>query len=182
SPELLEQVAKLPPANDRPDVDPTHYRTPDPNFRFLRVLKIFRVPMLLGLILVAADAIAQLVLPAAIRLGVDQGVTENRGDVIIIAAVLAFGVTLADWLVQRAQVQVTGKNGERILYLLRMKVFAHLQRLGLDFYEREMGGRIMTRMTTDVDALSQFVQTGLTTAVVSLLSFFGVLIAILVIN
>ncbi len=182
SPELLAQVAKLPPANDRPHVDPQHYHQPDPAFRFIRLLRIFRAPLLLGLILVGADAIAQLVLPAAIRLGVDQGVTENRGDVIIIAAVLAFVVTLADWLVQRAQSQVTGRNGERILYLLRMKLFAHLQRLGLDFYEREMGGRIMTRMTSDVDALSTFVQTGLATAVVSLLSFFGVLVAILVIN
>ncbi|WP_152363751.1 ABC transporter ATP-binding protein [Microlunatus speluncae] len=182
SPELLAQVAKLPPATDRPRVDPEHYHRPDPAFRFIKLLRIFRAPLLLGLILVAADALAQLILPAAIRLGVDQGVTEDRGDVIIIAAVLAFVVTLADWLVQRAQSQVTGRNGERILYLLRMKLFAHLQRLGLDFYEREMGGRIMTRMTTDVDALSTFVQTGLTTAVVSLLSFFGVLVAILVIN
>lgn len=182
SPELLEQVAKLPPVTDRPDVDPQHYRRPDPAFRFVGLLRVFRAPLLIGLILVAADAIAQLILPAAVRLGVDQGVTENRGDVIIIAAVLAFVVTVGDWLVQRAQIQVTGKNGERILYLLRMKLFAHLQRLGLDFYEREMGGRIMTRMTTDVDALSTFVQTGLATAVVSLLSFFGVLVAILVIN
>ena len=63
-----------------------------------------------------------------------------------------------------------------------MKLFAHLQRLGLDFYEREMGGRIMTRMTTDVDALSTFVQTGLANAVVSVLTFFGVLVALLVIN
>ena len=45
--------------------------------------------------------------------------------------------------------------------------FAHLQRLGLDYYERELGGRIMTRMTTDVDALSTFLQTGLTTTSIS---------------
>src|SRR5437016_4375339 len=59
---------------------------------------------------------------------------------------------------------------------------AHLQRLGLDFYERELSGRIMTRMTTDVDALSSFLQTGLVTAVSSVLSFFGVMAALLVIN
>ncbi len=63
-----------------------------------------------------------------------------------------------------------------------MKTFAQLQRLGLDYYERELSGRIMTRMTTDVDALSTFFQTGLATAVVSLLSFVGVLVAILVID
>ena len=63
-----------------------------------------------------------------------------------------------------------------------MKTFAQLQRLGLDYYERELGGRIMTRMTTDVDALSNFLQTGLITAVVSLLTVLGVLVTLLVID
>src|SRR5205823_5653766 len=45
-------------------------------------------------------------------------------------------------------------------------------------YDREMAGRIMTRMTTDVDAFSQLLQTGLIQALVSLLSFFGVLIVL----
>jgi ATP-binding cassette, subfamily B, bacterial len=66
--------------------------------------------------------------------------------------------------------------------MLRVKLFAQLQRLGLDFYEREMSGRIMTRMTTDVDALSTFLQTGVVTMVSSVLTFFGVLAALLIIN
>jgi len=77
---------------------------------------------------------------------------------------------------------VVGRNGERLLFTLRVKLFAQLQRLGLDFYEREMSGRIMTRMTTDVDALSSFLQTGLITMVSSVLTFFGVLAALLIIN
>ena len=77
---------------------------------------------------------------------------------------------------------VVGRNGERLLYTLRVKLFAQLQRLGLDFYERELNGRIMTRMTSDVDALSTFLQTGLVTMVSSLLTFVGVLAAMLVIN
>jgi len=63
-----------------------------------------------------------------------------------------------------------------------VKLFAQLQRLGLDFYERELSGRILTRMTTDVDALSTFLQTGLVTMVSSVLTFFGVLAALLIIN
>lgn len=182
TPELLAQVERLPPATEQPEVDPDEIRRFDPDFRFRHLLRLFRTPLLLGLALVAADALAQLVLPSAIRLGVDSGVTEGRGDVIWLAAGIAFVVTLADWGIMIAQTRVTGRTGEGILYLLRMKLFAHLQRLGLDFYEREMGGRIMTRMTTDVDALSTFVQTGLATAVVSVLSFGGVLVALLVIN
>jgi ATP-binding cassette, subfamily B, bacterial len=60
-----------------------------------------------------------------------------------------------------------------------VRSYAHLQRLGLDYFEREMAGRIMTRMTTDVDALSTFLQTGLSTALVSVLTMVGVAIALL---
>src|ERR1700745_2981244 len=91
-------------------------------------------------------------------------------------------IARADWLVNWAETMVVGRNGERLLYTLRVKLFAQLQRLGLDFYERELSGRIMTRMTTDVDALSTFLQTGLITMVSSVLTFFGVLAALLIIN
>ena len=182
TPELLAQVAALPPATAQPEMDQDEVRAPDPDFQFRHLLRRFRLPLLVGLLLVAADALASLVLPATIRVGVDDGILQNDGSLILLAAGIALAVTLADWVVSIYQTRVTGRTGERILYALRIKLFAHLQRLGLDFYEKEMGGRIMTRMTTDVDALSTFVQTGLATAVVSVLSFFGVLIALLVIN
>lgn len=182
TPELLAQVAALPPANDTPGMDAEAVRAPDPAFKFRHVLRAFRLPLLVGLALVAADAVASLVLPATIRVGVDDGILRQDGNLILLAAGIALSVTLLDWVISIYQVRVTGRTGERILYSLRIKLFAHLQRLGLDFYEKEMGGRIMTRMTTDVDALSTFVQTGLATAVVSVLSFVGVLIALLVIN
>ena len=83
------------------------------------------------------------------------------------------------WLVVAAQTVVTARAGESLLYLLRVRSYAHLQRLGLDYYERELSGRIMTRMTTDVDALSTFLQTGLAQAVVSLLTVVGVAVALL---
>lgn len=69
-----------------------------------------------------------------------------------------------------------------MLYALRLKIFSQLQRLGLDYYERELTGRIMTRMTTDVDALSTFLQTGLVTAFVSVVTFFGIMVVLLVID
>jgi ATP-binding cassette, subfamily B, bacterial len=107
--------------------------------------------------------------------------TKVTGAVLLIAGA-ALAVVLADWVVNTIQTVVVGRNGERVLYSLRVKIFTQLQRLGLDFYEHEMSGRIMTRMTTDVDALSSFLQTGLITMVNSALSFAGVMIALLIIN
>ena len=83
---------------------------------------------------------------------------------------IGLGIVAVGWAVVAAQTVVTARAGESLLYLLRVRSYAHLQRLGLDYYERELSGRIMTRMTTDVDALSTFLQTGLAQAVVSLLT------------
>ena len=91
-------------------------------------------------------------------------------------------ITLADWWVMWAQTRVMGRTSERMLFALRVKLFAHLQRLGIDYFEREMAGRIMTRMTTDVDSLSQFLQTGLVTALVNGITLVGVAVALVLMN
>jgi ATP-binding cassette subfamily B protein len=117
-----------------------------------------------------------------VRGGIDQGVTAQSLSTLVVISAIAFAVVIVDWGISRAGQLVTGRTGERLLYLLRVKTFAHLQRLGLDYYERELGGRIMTRMTTDVDALSTFLQTGLTTTLISLLTIVGVLVALVVLD
>jgi ATP-binding cassette, subfamily B, bacterial len=63
----------------------------------------------------------------------------------------------ADLLDQVAETFVTGRAAERVMLSLRIRVFAQLQRLSLDYYEREMSGRIMTRMTTDVDQFESLI-------------------------
>ena len=182
SPELLAKVDALPPARDVPGVDVGWARAPAPGFRLRQVLRPFAVGLIIGLVLDALDALASLAMPALVRGGIDHGVeTKVTGAVMLIAG-LALAVVVADWVVNAVQTVVVGRNGERVLYSLRVKIFAQLQRLGLDFYEHEMSGRIMTRMTTDVDALSSFLQTGLITMVNSALSFAGVMIALLIIN
>jgi ATP-binding cassette, subfamily B, bacterial len=182
TPELLAKVAALPPATDTPDVSRSWAEAPDPHFTLRRLLKPFAVALAIGLVLDGLDALASIIMPLLVRNGIDNGVLAHAVHAIILIALVALAVVVADWAVNTAQTVVVGRNGERLLYSLRVKIFAHLQRLGLDFYERELTGRIMTRMTTDVDALSSFLQTGLITMVNSALSFVGVLIAMLVIN
>jgi ATP-binding cassette subfamily B protein len=182
TPELLAKVAALPPAKDEPNVDEKLSRSPDPKFNLARLLKPFAIALIAGLILDGLDAIAGVALPWLMRGGIDHGIEVKAFHVIVIVSAAAFAIVLADWVVNAVQTVVVGRNGERLLYTLRVKIFAQLQRLGLDFYEREMTGRIMTRMTTDVDAMSTFLQTGLITMVNSLLTFIGVLIALLLIN
>ena len=182
SPQLLAQVAALPPARDVPDVDIGQARAADRHFSLRRLLRPLAAALVIGLLLDGLDAVAGLALPALVRDGIDNGVQAKVFHVILVAALIGLAIVLADWVINRGETMVVGRNGERLLYTLRVKLFAQLQRLGLDFYEREMSGRIMTRMTTDVDALSTFLQTGVVTMVSSVLTFFGVLAALLIIN
>jgi ATP-binding cassette, subfamily B, bacterial len=182
SPELLAQVDALPPVTDKPSVDVARARAADRQFTLGRLLKPLVFALIAGLALDALDALAGLALPALVRNGIDHGVETKIFGGVLVVSLLGLAIVLADWLVNVAETMVVGRNGERLLYLLRVKLFAQLQRLGLDFYERELSGRIMTRMTTDVDALSSFLQTGLVTMISSVLTFFGVLAALLVIN
>ena len=182
SPELLARVDALAPAKDTPDVDLAQARAGDQHFTLRRLLRPLAVALVIGLLLDGLDAVAGLALPALVRNGIDHGVQTKVFSAIVVVSLIGLAIVLADWLVNIAEAMVVGRTGERLLYTLRVKLFAQLQRLGLDFYERELSGRIMTRMTTDVDALSSFLQTGLITMVSSVLTFFGVLAALLIIN
>nr|WP_225844508.1 ABC transporter ATP-binding protein [Streptomyces sp. HPF1205] len=182
TPELLAKVAALPPALDTPDVDENRARAAEPDFGLGRMLRGFRGPLLVSLVLVAIDAVAGLLLPVLIRHGIDAGVRREALGAVWASSLLGLALVLAQWAAEWGSTLITGRTGERVLYSLRVKIFAHLHRLGLDYYERELTGRIMTRMTTDVDALSTFLQTGLVTALVSVLTFGGILVALLAID
>jgi ATP-binding cassette subfamily B protein len=182
SPELLAKVAALPAVKDKPKVEVARARAVDRNFTLRRLLRPIAVALLAGLVLDGLDAAANLALPALVRGGIDQGVMARAFGTVALMALAGLAIVAADWLVNIGEIMVVGRNGERLLFTLRVKIFAQLQRLGLDFYERELSGRIMTRMTTDVDALSTFLQTGLITMLSAVLTFVGVLAAMLIIN
>jgi ATP-binding cassette subfamily B protein len=182
TPDLLAKVDALPPATDTPEVDEQRALRPEKEYNLRRLLRGFGAPLAVSLLLVAVDAGTGLLLPVLIRNGIDDGVQRAALGGVWAASLIALAVVLAQWAAQVGEMRMTGRTGERVLYALRLKIFSQLQRLGLDYYERELTGRIMTRMTTDVDALATFLQTGLVTAFVSVVTFFGIMGALLVID
>ncbi|MGH3796236.1 MAG: ABC transporter ATP-binding protein [Pseudonocardiaceae bacterium] len=177
-PELLAAVAALPPATARVRITRTDPRAPDPGFGLRRLLRPVRGWLVVAVTLVGLDALATVAFPALGGFAV-SAITRHAPHLLVVAVAVGLGLVIADWLVMAAQTVVAARAGETLLYLVRVRSFAHLQRLGLDYYEREMAGRIMTRMTTDVDALSTFLQTGVSTTLVSVLTLLGVAAALL---
>jgi len=182
SPELLAKVEALRQSDDDPGVDVAAESRFDPSFSLRRFVRPYRRGLIAGLVLVVLDALATLAGPVFIRQGIDHGVSRGAVSSLFIAAGAFFLVTVADLGDSMAQTVVTGRTSERMLYALRVRIWSQLQRLSIDFYDREMAGRIMTRMTTDVDALSDLLENGLITAIVNLFTFVGVAVVMITMN
>jgi ATP-binding cassette subfamily B protein len=184
TPELMARIAALPPAKDRPDAEPAELAgdAGDRSFSFLRFLRRWRWQLALSLLLVGLDGLANLSGPSLVRWGIDAGVVPGVERVVLLAAAAFLLITLVDWVDNMVQLFITGRTGERVLYGLRLRIFSHLQRLSLAYYDQEMGGRIMTRMTSDVEALAQLLQTGLVTALSSLVTCAGIAVVMLLLD
>jgi ATP-binding cassette subfamily B protein len=180
SPSLQRALDALPPADDALPAGLLDDSAADEHALTLRgLLARQRTMLLVSLLLVVGDALATVAQPELIKLGVDRGVAHSSvSGLLVIAAVFA-AVSLFDWWDMWASAVTTGQASERLLGGLRVRVFAHLQRLGMDFYETELTGRILTRVTSDVDTLSSLVQNGLLNAVVSLATLVGIAVVLL---
>jgi ATP-binding cassette, subfamily B, bacterial len=190
TPELLARVAALPPARDEPIIDPAAIAAEDdetppgaargaPRMTLAGLASPLRGALLLSLALVFVDALTTLCAPLVTGRVVDRGIIGRDGRALASLVGLFLLIQLASWINARAMQLQTARTAENLLLGLRARTFAHLQRLSLEFYDREMGGRIMTRMTTDVEAMAELLQQGLLTAVVSVLSCAGVMVALL---
>ena len=183
TPELLAAVDRLPPANDDPRVDVAAAAAEPPEaFRLLRFVRPWRRWLGFGLLLVAVDAFLTVLGPVLVRHAIEFGVTPGDTGVLWTTSLAFAIITAIDWLVTWAGSVVTGRTAERMLLVLRIRIFSHLQRMSLDYYDHELDGRVMTRMTTDVDALSQLVQSGLVTAVVGMATCLGVAVFLILLS
>ncbi|WP_415973713.1 ABC transporter ATP-binding protein [Rhodococcus sp. 077-4] len=180
TPAISAAVAALPPATEDPGASGSELRRPDPEFRLSRLLSPVRLLLAAVVVLLALDSLASIAFPSLVRYAVDSGVARGDSNTLWVATSIGVVLAAASWFVVCWTTVITARAGERVLFGLRVRSYAHIQRLGLDYYERELSGRIMTRMTTDVDALSSFIQTGASTAVVSVLTVVGIAAALLV--
>ena len=101
--------------------------------------------------------------PALIAIGIKDGMSpghEHMGVILLVGGIFLAAIAVTA-LAQRGQAKVTGRLAARVMNDLRVSVFTHLQRLGLDYYTGEQAGVIMTRMTSDIENLQTLLQDGL---------------------
>jgi len=142
--------------------------------RLLEYLRPYRWRVLLALALVAVVTPLELAPPKLFQLAIDRylipgvhrsiALSQAKLGVALISLVF-LGVLIFDFLAQYIQIRIMQRVGQQTMYDMRRAIFAHLQRLPMSYYDRNPVGRLVTRVTTDVDALNDLFAAGVVTMI-----------------
>lgn len=131
--------------------------------RLLRYLGPYRrqVAAAVGFLMLAS-ALA-MVGPYLTKVALDEAVPRGDGRLLVVLAAVYAGTTVLVFVLQYAQALVTTWLGQRVMYDIRAQVFEKLQQLDLPFYDKNPVGRLMTRITSDVETLNELFGSGVVT-------------------
>src|SRR5437762_10109549 len=135
-----------------------------------------------ALVAIVAGAAAQLAQPYLIRLASDRYIAVGRLDGLDRLAAFYFVILVASFAAEFVQTWTMQMTGQRIMFDLRMAIYGHLQRLDLRYYDRNPVGRLMTRVTSDVDVLNDLFTSGVVTIFGDVFTLAGIMIVMLGMN
>jgi ABC-type multidrug transport system fused ATPase/permease subunit len=138
--------------------------------------------LVLGSLAVLTQSAAGLAMPYLVKVAIDQGVLPRNLHVIDRVAVAYVLLAALQLLAGRLEIIAVAAVGQRVLYAVRTKLFGHLQTLSLDFYERERTGRVVARMTNDIEAMSDLVTDGLVTFITSVITLLGIAVILVLMD
>ncbi|MGH1491710.1 MAG: ABC transporter ATP-binding protein [Acidimicrobiales bacterium] len=183
--ELAERATKI------LDAEPDH---PEPNIEFTQsgfdrqpfTLRRFLGPHRRGLAgaigLVVIETLALQAGPLLTQIGLDRAVIPRDASVLIWVAIAYLASVLVNTAASSARIAYTGRLGERLMYELRIRVFSHFQRQSLDFFTSEKVGVLLTRITSDIDALAALFQDGLVNLAVQVLTLAIITVVLATLN
>jgi ATP-binding cassette, subfamily B, bacterial len=150
--------------------------------RLWRLLGAYHRRIGVSMVLIVLWTACILAGPALVKHGIDAGLRGKDEGALDLAAGLYLGVALGGLVFARAAIWSVAKVGEPFLRDLRNRVFRHLMSLDLGFFEREQTGRLVARLTSDVDAMQDLIQIGLAQFAQNVFLFIGAVVVILVLS
>jgi ATP-binding cassette subfamily B multidrug efflux pump len=132
-----------------------------------------------ALLALVGDAVAQLAPPYLVKIAIDQYIAQGDLAGLNNIALVYLAVLMAAFSLEYAQTYMMQMIGQRIMFDMRMQIYGHLQRLDLSFYDRNPVGRLMTRVTTDVDVINDLFTSGVVAAFGDLFMLVGIMITLL---
>lgn len=150
--------------------------------RALGFLRPQRMRVLLAVLLLAAASLAGLAGPYLVKRGIDEGIIGGRGELLLPIALLYVGLLLVEFLLSYGQTLVVASLGQRFMLDLRLEIFRHIQRLPVSFFDRNPVGRLMTRITNDVELLNEMFSSGLVAIIGDLITLTVIFAYLLALN
>jgi ABC-type multidrug transport system fused ATPase/permease subunit len=150
--------------------------------RLARYASPYRRRAALSVVAMVVVVFTGLAVPYLVKIGIDAGIGAGDLrvlDLVVVAFVLVAAVNLG---ASYAQTYLTSWVGEHVVLDLRQALFAHIQKLSMDFFSRQKTGWIVSRLTNDIDALSQLVTEGVTSLVTNGLTFLGAIVFLFVLD
>jgi ABC-type multidrug transport system fused ATPase/permease subunit len=164
-------------------IDDWSWRQTRRRLRFLaRLAKPYKARTALAIVTLVAYTGAALLPPLLAKFAIDNGIDANDQGVLVLVVVAFLVTALAVFVLSAAQTYFTGWVGERGLADLRIRLFRHLQRLSLGYYERNRTGATISRITNDVEALDQLVTDGVSSLIQNSLVLAGTVVVLFLLD
>ena len=150
--------------------------------RLLTYLSPYKLAVATAFLLILVISSLKLVGPYLIKIAIDEYIA--RGDVAGLNRIAGLYVLalLAEFILSYWQTFLMHMTGQRIMFDMRREIFAHIQRLHPAFFDRNPVGRLLTRVTTDVDALNELFTSGVVTVFGDIFMLLGIMIVLIVLN
>jgi ATP-binding cassette, subfamily B, multidrug efflux pump len=150
--------------------------------RLLAYLRPYRLQAALALVAIIAASVLQLAQPYLMKQVIDRYIPVGDFAGINRIALLYLAIIAAAFGLEFTQTWLLQLTGQRIMYDMRMQIYRHLQRIDLKFYDRNPVGRLMTRVTTDVDVLNDLFTSGVVSVFGDVFTLVGIMIVLLTMN
>jgi len=150
--------------------------------RLIGYLRPYWKQVLFAFLLLVVDAALETIPPLLTMLAIDRYIAvADAGGLAIVAGayILTLAVKFGTEFIQALTLQ---RTGQRIMFDMRMQIFRHLQNLSPSFYDRNPVGRLLTRVTTDVDVLNELFSSGLVSVFGDVFTLLGIIVAMLLLD
>ncbi len=149
--------------------------------RLLRYIRPYRWLIVIALVLLLGQSALALVGPRLTEHALDVAIPHRDLDLLGLLATMYLATMLLEFVVEYGGALLTTFIGQRVMYDLRMEIFGHLQRLSVTYFDRNPVGRLMTRVTSDVETLNELFSSGVVTIfgdAFTLIAIMGMMLAI----
>ena len=150
--------------------------------RLLRYLLPYRSQVAIALVAIIAGAALQLVQPYLVKVAIDRHIQPGNLAGLDRIALAFLAILFASFSLEFLQTWMLQTTGQRIMFDMRLQIYHHLQELDVQFYDRNPVGRLMTRVTTDVDVLNDLFTAGVVSIFGDVFMLAGIMIVLVVMD